>query len=83
METITTRAEIDSNGMLRLELPTGLMPGPADVVLVVRSTADRPAGAAPSLSGKYAASSPRGLDPIDEVREIRRRTTHESLGLPE
>jgi hypothetical protein len=83
METITTRAEIDANGMLRLELPTGLMPGPADVVLVVHSTAERLAGAPPSLSGKYAASSPHRLDPIDEVREIRRRTTHESLGLAE
>ena len=74
METITTKAEIDSDGMLRLELPTGLTPGPADVVLVVQSTASRPAGPAPSLSGKYAASALRGFDPIEEAREIRRRT---------
>lgn len=83
METITTKAEIDSNGILRLELPTGLMPGPADVVLVVHSTAERPTRPVPSLSGKYAASSPRGLDPINEVREIRRQATQETLGVPE
>lgn len=73
MESITTRAEIDSHEMLRLELPTSLAPGPADVVLVVQSTAERPTRPAHRLSGKYAASSPRGLDPIKEVREIRRQ----------
>jgi hypothetical protein len=83
METITTKAEIDSNGVLRLELPTGLTPGPADVVLVVQSAAARPAGPAPSLSGKYAAFAPRGFDPIEEVRQIRRQTTQESLEVPE
>ncbi len=83
METITTKAEIDSDGMLRLELPTGLTPGPADVVLVVHSTSSRPAGPAPTLSGKYAAFAPRDFDPIDEVREIRRQTAQEAVEVPE
>lgn len=78
MDTITTRAEIDSNGMLRLELPTGLAPGPADVVIVVQPAASRPAGPTPSLLGKYAAFAPRDFDPIEEVRELRRRTTREA-----
>lgn len=83
METITTKVEIDANGMLRLELPTGLTPGPADVVLVVQSTAPRPDGPAPSLSGKYAAFAPQGFDPIEEVRAIRRRATQEAQEVPE
>ena len=68
METIMTKAEIDSTGTLRLELPTGLTPGPADVVIVVHSTATRPNVSAPSLSGKYAAFSPRDFDPVEAVR---------------
>ncbi len=83
METITTRAQIDSGGMLRLELSTGLLPGPADVVLVVNRAAKPTTGSATSLSGKFAAFAPRAIDLVEEVREIRRRTNREAQGLPE
>lgn len=83
METITTRAQIDSDGMLRLELPTGLSPGPADVVLVVNQAATPITGSPTSLSGRFAAFAPRVIDPVEEIREIRRRTNREAQELPE
>ena len=36
MKTMTVAAEIAPDGTLHLELPTGLPPGPADVVVVVQ-----------------------------------------------
>lgn len=83
MKTITTKTEIASDGTLRLELPTGLSPGPADVVIVVSPTA--PVSAAPvrSLSGKYARAASPDFDAVAEVREIRRRATQEAQDVPE
>ena len=83
METITTKVQIDSNGVLRLELPTGLSPGPVDVVLVVNRAEKPTTGSATSLSGRFAAFASRDIDPIEEVREIRRRTNREAQELPE
>jgi hypothetical protein len=83
METITTRAEIDSNGMLRLELSTGLTPGLADVVIVVHSTTSSANAPTPSLSGRFAAFAPRDFDPVEEVRQIRTQTTREAREIPE
>jgi len=83
MKTITTKTEIAADGTLRLELPTGLSPGPADVVIVVNPTP--PLGAAPvrSLSGKYATAALPDLDAVAEVREIRRRAAHEAQETPD
>ena len=42
MKTITTQTEITPEGKLRLELQTGLPPGPAEVVVVLQSNTLRP-----------------------------------------
>jgi len=83
MKTITTRTEIASDGTLRLELPTGLSPGPADVVIVVNPTPPLSAEPVRSLSGKYAAAALPGFDALTEVREIRRRATEVARDVPE
>jgi hypothetical protein len=82
MKTITTQAEIAADATLRLELPTDLSLGPADVVIVAQSTSPRPAAAGQSLSGKYARFSRADLDAAAEVREIRRRATQEAQEIP-
>lgn len=37
MKTLTLEAEIASDGMLRLDVPSGLPPGKAEIVLVIQS----------------------------------------------
>jgi hypothetical protein len=82
MKTITTQAQIASDGKLLLELPTGLPPGPAEVV-IVHPTPAGPATSGPSLLGKYAAFARPDVDAVAEVREIRRRATEEAQETPE
>ncbi len=53
MKTITTQTEITPEGKLRLELQTGLPPGPAELVVVLQSNTPRP-GKSGSLSGLFA-----------------------------
>jgi hypothetical protein len=79
MKTIATTAEIASDGTLRLELPTGLPPGPAEVVIVVQPTPARPGTSGPSLMGKYAKYAQPDFDAVAEVREIRRRAVQEFI----
>jgi hypothetical protein len=83
MKTITTHSEIAADGTLRLELPTGLSPGPAEVVIVVQPTSPRPAPPGQSLSGKYARFSRADVDALAEAREIRRGATQEAQEIPE
>ena len=83
MKTITTQSEIADDGTLRLEVPTGLTPGPAEVVIVVQPA---PAGVeshAKSLSGKYARFSRVDIDAIAEVRAIRHRAGQPGQEMPE
>ncbi len=71
MKAITTQGVIADDGVLRLELSTGLSPGPAEIVVVVQ----QPAPSSPcrtSLSGKYARFVQSEVDAVAEVREIRR-----------
>ena len=42
METIRLTTTIGADGTLRIEAPCGLPPGPADVVVLVRSTSSEP-----------------------------------------
>jgi hypothetical protein len=83
MRTITTQAEIASDGTLRLELPTGMSPGPAEVVIVLHRTSPRPPVPGQGLSGKYATAALPELDAVAEVRELRRRTTREAQEIPQ
>ena len=41
METIKVKAHIDSDGVLKLEVPTGLSPQDVEVVLVVQTAASQ------------------------------------------
>jgi hypothetical protein len=83
MKTITTKTEIASDGMLHLELATGLSPGPADVVIVLQQSSTSPGSSAPSLSGKYAASRRTNLEAVADVREIRRGVSQDAGDVPE
>jgi hypothetical protein len=78
MKTMTFTAQIAADGKLRLELPTGLPPGPADVVVVVHPKPSSQLPRAQSLVGLFAAPDPPGFDAVAEVREIRRRATQEA-----
>ena len=82
MKTISVQSEISADGTLRLVLPTGLAPGPADVVVVVQPTS--PGSDSPrSLSGKYAGRLRTDVDVMAASREIRRRSTDLSEEIPE
>jgi hypothetical protein len=83
MKTIATQAEIASDGTLHLDLPTGLPPGPADVVVIVHPAPAVPGASTPSLLGKYAKFARPDFDAVAEVREIRRRATEEAQEVPE
>jgi len=79
MKAITIQAEIAPDGKLSLELPTGLPPGPAEVVVVVHPTPAGPTASAPSVLGKDAEFAQPDFDAVGEVREIRRRAVREAI----
>jgi len=79
MKTITIQAEIAPDGKLSLELPTGLPPGPAEVVVVVHPTPAGLAASGPNLLGKDAEFAQPDFDAVAEVREIRRRAVREAI----
>ncbi len=83
MTTLTAQAVIAADGTLRLELPTDLPPGPADVVVVVQPTPPASDRSGPSLAGKLAGTMPVNLDVVAEIRALRQRTTQEAQELPE
>ena len=83
MKTMTVDAQIAPDGTLRLELPTGLPPGPADVVVVVQPKASSPFAQRRSLDGMFATGRPAEFNAVAEVRDIRRQATQESGEFPE
>ncbi len=82
MKTITMQTEITPEGKLRLELQTGLPPGPAEVVVVLQSNTSRP-GTAASLSGLFAGPEPPEDEVMGYLRQLRRETTEASSELIE
>ena len=66
---MTFTAQIASDGKLLLELPTGLPPGPAEVVVVVQPAPARPAASGQIPSDKSAGS----LQPDIGAEELERR----------
>ena len=81
MKTISVQSEISADGTLRLVLPTGLAPGPTDVVVVVQPTSS-PSASHSSLSGKYAGRLPMEMDIMAESRNIRVQTTDAATAPP-
>jgi hypothetical protein len=79
MKAITIQAAIAPDGKLLLELPTGLPPGPAEVVVVVHPTPAGPAACGPSVVGKHAEFAQPDFDAVAEVREVRRRAVREAI----
>lgn len=76
MTTITTQAQIDSDEKVRLELPTSLRAGPAEVVVVIQPTPERQS--ARSLSGLFANTPAVNVDEVLEIRNIRQDVTADS-----
>ncbi len=67
MMTLTLRAEIDDDGVLRIQLPGNFPPGPAEVVVVVQpdqAAAPPPASVTPrrARSGLFAAEQLKFID---------------------
>lgn len=83
MKTIATQTQISADGILRLELSTNLPPGPAEVIVVVQSSAQKQRGSTPSVSGLFASESDAENDVIREIRQLRRETTEASWELAE
>jgi hypothetical protein len=83
LKTVMLQTEIGLDGKLRLEVPTDLPPGPAEVVVVVEPKQLPHKSDLRSLSGMLAGKLPADIDPVAEVREIRRRATEQALELPE
>ena len=82
MKTISVQGDVAADGTLRLVLPTGLAPGPVDVVVVVQPTSLRDTSVQ-SLSGKYAGRLRNNVDVLDESRKIRAQATREAEEIPE
>lgn len=76
MVTMSLQTQIHADGTLRLELVSGLPPGPVDVVVVVQSNAASSAvedqNAVLALEGIWAGKIP-DLDLDAELGEIRGR----------
>lgn len=71
MEQINTQGEISREGMLRIEIPCHLPPGPVEVTVVVRPTpAEKPQ---PDWRQLYGLGKEiwRGIDALDYVRDLR------------
>ena len=82
MKTMTLQTEIGQDGMLRLEVPCGLPPGQADVVVIVQPNALPTVAKSISLAGMFAGQLPDEFDVIAEVRTLRRQSTEKALELP-
>jgi hypothetical protein len=72
MEQITIHGEISREGMLRIEVPCHLPPGPVEVMVVVRSAPSEEAQ--PDWRRLYGLGEEvwRGVEPLDYLRELRR-----------
>lgn len=70
MKTLTVEAEIAPDGSLHLEVPCGLPPGKAEVVLVIHllSPGQPPY---PSLEGSWQDLFPPDFDLAQGLQEIR------------
>ena len=79
MKTMTLTAQIAPDGTLSLELPTGLPPGPAEIVVVVHPTPAGPAAAGPDLADHPAASA-RPVADATATLEARSRAVQEFIG---
>lgn len=63
MTTLTVRSNVDTDGTLRLEVPSGMPPGPVEVVVVVQ----------PAMTSEKASNSDR-LGTEHEPRSLRARS---------
>ncbi|SRR5579883_731865 len=68
MKTMMFTAQIASDGKLLLELPTGLPPSPAEVVVVVHPTPVRPAASGQTVPDTSAESSQPDFDAAELER---------------
>ena len=70
MKTMTLELEIAADGSLRLDVPFGLPPGRAEVVLVVQPL-PQPQPPFASLAGAWQSYFPADFDSMAALREIR------------
>ncbi|HUT13583.1 MAG TPA: hypothetical protein VMY42_24055 [Thermoguttaceae bacterium] len=69
MKTLKVDSEIDGQGLLRLEVSTGLPAGPAEVTLQVQPKAVSTA-AGSARSGLFVNMSAEAIDPDAAIREL-------------
>jgi hypothetical protein len=70
LETLTVVSEVSSDGVLKIEVPCRLPPGPVEVVLTVRQPAN---GARPNWDELYGLGREvwAGVDAQEHVRQLR------------
>lgn len=73
MHTLTMRSEVTSEGLLRIEVPCNLPPGPVEVVLVVNPSPTPPTNTRPNWDQLYGLGKEvwQGIDAGEYVRELR------------
>jgi hypothetical protein len=73
MEQFTVQGEINREGVLKIEVPCDLPPGPVEVTLTVRSPSAPSAEAGPDWEQLYGLGKEvwQGVDPADYLRELR------------
>lgn len=79
MKTLTADVEVGTDGVLRLEIPTDLPAGPADVVLVVQPKIPKSATGS-ARSGVFVGRSVEGID-VDAALEQMNSHWRAKLGL--
>lgn len=69
MKTLKVHSEIGTDGVLRLEVSTGLHPGPAEVTLLVQPESGS-ATAAKARSGLFLDKSAGAVEPDAAIDEL-------------
>jgi hypothetical protein len=70
MRTISTRAVVDENGRLHLDVPAGLPPGPVEVVVVIQPEEPAQMHSIRELRG-LGKEIWRGIDAQEFVNQLR------------
>lgn len=73
MQTLTVQGEVTNNGVIKIEVPCDLPPGPVEVVLNVRSLAEPALGTGPNWDALYGLGREiwQGVEAQEYVRELR------------
>ena len=81
MKTLKVHSEIGGDGVLRLEVATGLSPGPAEVTVLVEPEVSRPASAK-ARSGLFVDNRAEAVEVDAAIKEQNARWQGKLEDLP-